>query len=124
MQRNQCFKNKYIKAIPTDEKTFLFSLESNGRIKEGMMKFENVDGFGLTFFPLKDYQKILFGVGGGSEFAICVKEFKFESYCFQFEKHFDYHGYKQVLCGEKNFDPKHFFVIQMQQSKKIIRTKK
>ena len=46
------------------------------------------------------------------------ENYKNESYCYQFEDNFDYHGIEKALCGkilnnDENFTPKRILVIQM-----------
>ena len=100
------------KWVMTDKKTFLFSLQSNGRIKEGMMKFEIRNTiFGIYIYSSSSIDW-LFGIGSGCSIEVFKKHKKFSSYCIQ-NLSFDFHGYDYALCGSKNFSPTRFVVIQM-----------
>ena len=97
--------NKYI----TDSKAFLFSLQSNGRIK-GMMKFEIKDS-SHAFVLSNDGYSPLFWFGYGEDLKIYRKQYKTDSYCTQ--SSYEYHGNEKALCGKDKFIPKRFVVIQM-----------
>ncbi|GAB1223493.1 hypothetical protein ENUP19_0149G0031 [Entamoeba nuttalli] len=93
-----------------DSQSFLFSLESKGRI-EGMKKFDikyPEDAFWLH--NKSDYS--LFGNG----YDICVykENNKIKSYCYQ--RSFEYKGISNALCGKSHpdhFTPKRIIVIEM-----------
>ncbi|BFU22821.1 trichohyalin, putative [Entamoeba histolytica] len=77
-----------------DSKSFVFSLESNGRI-EGMKKF--------------DIKKSTIDI------AVFKENDKTKSYCCQYS--FEYEGIKSALCGKEYpnnyFTPKRIIVIEM-----------
>ena len=81
------------------------------------MKFECTKGYGICFYNKYDYLGKLFGLGGGSDIGIYRENAKEKSYCHQYEIYFNYHEYKNALCGAYNFTPKRFIVIQMKQKK-------
>ncbi|BFU25907.1 trichohyalin, putative [Entamoeba histolytica] len=93
-----------------DSQSFVFSLESNGRI-EGMKKFdikESEYAFGL-------YNKsddCLFVFGNGDDICVCKENNKTESRCSQ-QDSFEYEGISNALCGKKYFTPKRIIVIEM-----------
>ena len=115
IQQYSYFENGQIKGYSnSDERAFLFSLQSNGRIKEPM-KFEidyskRANAFWL--FPKDDKQ--LFGIGG-CDIIINKEEYKNECCCFQFT--FQYKQYKDVLIGKQGktnpFTVKRILVFQM-----------
>ncbi|BFU26698.1 predicted protein [Entamoeba histolytica] len=100
--------NSYI----NDSKSFVFSLESNGRI-EGMMKFdikEPQHAFGL--FNQSD--NCLFQFGYCGDIFVYKENNKTESYCIQ--DSFEYEGISNALCGNEwpnHFTPKRIIVIEM-----------
>ena len=97
--------------IETNCDTFLFSLRSNGRIKE-MMKFEikNINN-GCLLKPNAD--NVLISLGSGSIY-LYKKNCKEQSCCYQHKQsHFDYHGINNALCGSHKFKPKRIIVIEM-----------
>ena len=103
----------------TDNKSFEFNLESNGRLKQPM-KFEikNTNG-GYKLYKKSGYY--LIGLGNITLFK---ENYKNKSYCDKNENRFDYHGIEKALCGKtkyiensrlkgENFKPKRILVIQM-----------
>ncbi|GAB1218649.1 hypothetical protein ENUP19_0001G0017 [Entamoeba nuttalli] len=99
----------------SDSKSFVFSLESNGRL-DGMMKFDIKDqqhAFGLG----KQSYDWLFAFGYGNGFGdICAgkENYKTNSYCIQ--RSFEYEGISNALCGKLRpecFTPKRIIVIEM-----------
>ncbi|BFU23497.1 trichohyalin, putative [Entamoeba histolytica] len=91
-----------------DSKSFLFSLESNGRI-EGMKKFDikkPQDAFCLC----NQSYDCLFAFGFGDIFVYKEND-KTLSYCNQ--RSFEYKGISNALCGKGYFMPKRIIVIEM-----------
>ncbi|GAB1220411.1 hypothetical protein ENUP19_0053G0002 [Entamoeba nuttalli] len=92
-----------------DSKSFVFSLESNGRIYE-MMKFDII----LPECAFKIYNQSnyhLFSFGNGGDIDVYKENIKTESYCIQYS--FEYEGIENALCGKYNFTPKRIIVIEM-----------
>ena len=108
---NTKVERKYCDWSSTDNNSFLFSLQSNGRIKEGMMKFEYKHGKGIWVGT--KINSILFSVGGGSDIGIKNQNEKSSCWCNQNNSYWNYHGYQNALCGGYNFTLKRFIVIQM-----------
>ena len=103
------------KWVPTDTNSFLFNLKSQNRLKT-MMKYEiRKDRFGYKMFDLADDCL----VNLGDRMAICLfkENKKFESYCFQDGRFFNYHGVDDALVGKTGYDecfvPSRIIVIQM-----------
>ncbi|EDR24606.1 hypothetical protein EDI_280700 [Entamoeba dispar SAW760] len=97
-----------------DPNSFLFSLESNGRIDE-MMKFD-INDQQHAFYLCNSINGCLFGFGGGYEGDICVykENNKTQSSCKQ--RSFSYKGITNALCGKQNperFTPQRIIVIEM-----------
>ena len=95
-----------------DPNSFLFSLRSNGRIKEGMKKFEIIkpeDAFRI--YPPGDSEQDLFELGWG-DFRVFTKEKASQSYTAN-GRSYNYHGIGYALSGGFNFTPQRIFVIQM-----------
>ncbi|BFU24504.1 trichohyalin, putative [Entamoeba histolytica] len=91
-----------------DSKSFLFSLESNGRMK-GMMKFDIKEPqFAFYLYTQSDYSLFEFGRG---DIAVCKENYKTLSSCHQ--RSFEYKGISNALCGKYNFTPKRIIVIEM-----------
>ncbi|BFU25321.1 predicted protein [Entamoeba histolytica] len=94
-----------------DSQSFVFSLESNGRI-EGMKKFD-IKQPEDAFCLYNQSHDFLFAFGGND---ICVykEDNKTESYCYQ--DSFEYEGITKALCGKQHperFTPKRIIVIEM-----------
>ncbi|BFU19643.1 predicted protein [Entamoeba histolytica] len=112
--------DKYGKWI-YDSHSFVFSLESKGRI-EGMKKFDikypeiafwlfNQSHDCLFSFGCYDY---LFEIVSGSDIYVCKENNKTKSSCKQFS--YEYKGIRNALCGNKfpnRFTPKRIIVIEM-----------
>ena len=100
----------------TDNKSFEFNLQSNGRLPTPM-KFEIKDskkgGYWL-YRKLNDYYLIVLG-----DIFLYKENKKNQSSCWQNEWRFDYHGIQKALCGKTYhnlsgyFTPKRILVIQM-----------
>ncbi|BFU24392.1 predicted protein [Entamoeba histolytica] len=95
-----------------DSKSFLFSLESNGRI-EGMMKF-NIKQPQHAFWLFNQSHDRLFGFGCGGDICVYKENNKTKSFCKQ--RSFEYEGISNALCGKEipdRFTPKRIIVIEM-----------
>ncbi|BFU24580.1 TLD, putative [Entamoeba histolytica] len=94
-----------------DSQSFVFSLESNGRI-EGMKKFDI--RLPLYAFCLSNQSdNCLFALGLG-DILVCKENNKTESFCSQHS--FDYKRISNALCGKQlpeRFTPKRIIVIEM-----------
>ncbi|BFU20639.1 TLD, putative [Entamoeba histolytica] len=102
--------NKVDKWI-SDSKSFVFSLESKGRI-EGMMKFD-IKQPQCAFWLFNQSYDCLFSFG---YYDICVykENNKTESHCYP--RSFEYKGISKALCGNEYpeyFTPKRIIVIEM-----------
>ena len=110
---------------PPGPNTFLFSLQSNGRIN-GMMKFEMKKLKGEGFFLPNKRNQYLFGNYINNAFVV-LKQYKdnqSRGYCFEREYCFNYHGIEKALCGKtysQSFTPKRIVVIQMEYKLFIIK---
>ncbi|BFU21880.1 trichohyalin, putative [Entamoeba histolytica] len=95
-----------------DSKSFVFSLESNGRIEE-MKKFDIKEPeYAFYLHNQSDDLLFAFGFGDGYEDIIVFKENdKTQSFCNQYS--FEYNEIENALCGNENFTPKRFIVIEM-----------
>ena len=106
--------DNYISTMKTDQKSFLFNLESNGRLSEAM-KFEIKDKYkgGYKLCDKSQYWLIELG-----DIRLFKENNKNDSHCYQNDDIFDYHGIDKALCGKKefynSFIPKRIVVIQMQ----------
>ncbi|BFU22165.1 trichohyalin, putative [Entamoeba histolytica] len=91
-----------------DSKSFLFSLESNGRI-ERMKKFD-IKRPQCAFCLFNQSDDLLFSFGWRD---ICVykENYKTISYCYPWS--FEYKGIENALCGNHDFTPKRIIVIEM-----------
>ncbi|BFU23962.1 trichohyalin, putative [Entamoeba histolytica] len=96
-----------------DSKSFVFSLESNGRI-EGMKKFD-IKQPQYAFYLNNQTQDCLFAFGKYIHDIVIGKENnKTISYCDQ--SSFEYKGIENALCGKQfpnRFTPKRIIVIEM-----------
>ena len=99
--------DKYYDSI-TDSKSFVFSLESNGRL-DSMRKF-NIEEPECAFWLYNKSDDCLFAIGD-SDIVICKKG-SGEPYCEQ--DSFNYEGNQNTLSGKDvYFSLKRFIVIQM-----------
>ena len=104
---------KYHQYIETDNKSFEFNLQSNGRLKHPM-KFEikDLEKGGYHLYEKSDDYLITLG-----DIVLFKENKKNKSCCFQRETQFDYHGTKNALCGKTGwgtpFTSKRILVIQM-----------
>ena len=117
---NTQINDEYAKILPTDEKSFIFNLESNGRLKEGMMKFELKEtSYGYRMWN-KDHKSLIY-LG---DLVLLKKENKNKCYCFE-SKYFDYHNISKAVSGKcagyrsnmffgDCFEMKRLIVIQME----------
>ncbi|ELP85030.1 hypothetical protein EIN_079620 [Entamoeba invadens IP1] len=93
-----------------DDKAFVFSLESNGRLV-GMKRFNIKKERKRDAFRLGSEQwEWLFWVGFRDIF-VWKKGSEYENFCEQ--QSFDYEGYQNALCGETNFLVARIIVVQM-----------
>ncbi|BFU21509.1 trichohyalin, putative [Entamoeba histolytica] len=91
-----------------DSKSFVFSLESKGRMK-GMMKFDiKLPEYAFILFNQSDIW--LFEIGLG-DIAVFKENYKTNSFCNQYS--FEYEGITNALCGKYHFTPKRIIVIEM-----------
>ena len=105
-----------MKKIETDNKSFEFNLESNGRLKQPM-KFEIKHLYKGGYDLYEKSSWFLIDLG---DIGLYKENKKNESCCLQIEDKFDYHGIENALCGkvvdefgEMKFTPKRILVIQM-----------
>ncbi|EMS12192.1 hypothetical protein KM1_058620 [Entamoeba histolytica HM-3:IMSS] len=94
-----------------DPNSFVFSLESNGKLK-GMMKF-NIKESKHAFKIYNQLDNCLFSFGLG-DIDVYKENNKIKSYCHQ--DSFEYNGISNVLCGKdytEYFTPKRIIVIEM-----------
>ncbi|BFU21942.1 trichohyalin, putative [Entamoeba histolytica] len=96
-----------------DSNSFLFSLESKGRMK-GMIKFDiEIPQNAFCLFNQSDDRLFEFG-HGYSDILVCKENNKTQSYCNQYS--FEYEGISNALCGKQHpnhFTPKRIIVIEM-----------
>ena len=95
----------------TNEKTFLFNLQSNKRLSKPM-KFDIVqcdDAYKL--FPKN--HKTLIHLGKVGQIRIMKNDSGELSSCFQSNKSFDYQNINHALCGKTDFSIQRFCVFQM-----------
>ncbi|BFU19916.1 trichohyalin, putative [Entamoeba histolytica] len=96
-----------------DSKSFVFSLESNGRM-EGMKKFD-IKEPDCTFKLWNQTSTCLFEFGSnGDDICVYKENKKTKSYCEQ--QSFEYNEIENALCGKECFTPKRIIVIEMIQS--------
>ena len=109
--------DKYDKLTKTDDKSFEFNLQSNGRLQHPM-KFEIKDTTSGYQLYTNDYKKHYLCVFGS--IAIYKQPFENQSCYWMRDTEFNFHGIKSAIAG-KLFDsdnvayfiPKRFLVIQM-----------
>ncbi|BFU24568.1 trichohyalin, putative [Entamoeba histolytica] len=95
-----------------DSKSFLFSLESNGRI-ERMMKFD-IKEQQYAFRLHNQYDDCLFSFGLSGDILVYKENNKTKSWCYH--RSFDYKRISNALCGKQypnRFTPKRIIVIEM-----------
>ncbi|BFU24830.1 predicted protein [Entamoeba histolytica] len=96
-----------------DSKSFLFSLESNGRI-EGMKKFD-IKRPQYAFYLNNQSHHCLFEFGYCGDIFVRKENNKTYSFCYQ--DSFEYEGIRNALCGKEwpnnYFTPKRIIVIEM-----------
>ncbi|EMD47994.1 Hypothetical protein EHI5A_200360, partial [Entamoeba histolytica KU27] len=94
-----------------DSKSFVFSLESNGRI-EGMMKFDIIEPEYAFWIPKKNETFGYLFAFGHIDIDVYNKSRKSVSNCHQ--KSFNYKGMKNALRGkDEYFCPKHIIIVEM-----------
>ncbi|BFU21936.1 trichohyalin, putative [Entamoeba histolytica] len=100
-----------VESYINDSKSFLFSLESNGRIK-GMKKFDiKYPEYAFILHNQSDDCLFAFGFGYFCDIRVYKENNKTKSYCNQ--RSFEYKGVRNALCGKYNFTPKRIIVIEM-----------
>ena len=108
-------EERYKYWINTNTNTFLFSLKSNGRIKEGMMKFECISGT-CGYYLYENHDFGLINLGGATD--LYLQKYEHRTICHGGnqikEPYYNYHGYKNALFGDQgNFTLKRMIVVQM-----------
>ncbi|BFU25299.1 TLD, putative [Entamoeba histolytica] len=94
-----------------DSQSFLFSLESNGRMK-GMKRFD-IEQPLYAFYLINQTDDCLFSFGYG-DIVVYKENDKIKSSCKQ--NSFEYEGISNALCGKQHpdrFTPKRIIVIEM-----------
>lgn len=97
------------KTFIEDNHSFVFSLRSNGRLKE-MKRFDIKDKT-HAFVLYKNKTMGLFGFGEGRDISVWKKSAAEKSYTTQ--KSFDYEKNILALTGANNFTPKRIIVLQL-----------
>ncbi|BFU25565.1 predicted protein [Entamoeba histolytica] len=92
-----------------DSKSFVFSLESNGRI-EGMKKFDIIKDQQHAFWLCSQSSDRLFKFES-YDIYLYKENNKTYSYCKQ--SSFEYEGISNALCGKYHFTPKQIIAIEM-----------
>ncbi|BFU26611.1 trichohyalin, putative [Entamoeba histolytica] len=95
-----------------DSKSFVFSLESKGRMK-GMKKFDIKEPEN-AFCRFNKSNNYLFGFGLLGDIRVYKENDKTYSHCQQYS--FEYKGISNALCGKQHpnhFTPKRIIVIEM-----------
>ena len=107
---------RYNRLIRTNNKSFEFNLESNGRLQQPM-KFEIKDLREGGYYLHEKSHSCLISLG---DICLYKENYKNQSHCIRNEDDFDYHGIKNELCektgysfGGDNFTTKRITVIQM-----------
>nr|BAN39393.1 hypothetical protein [Entamoeba histolytica] len=101
-----------VESCITDQKSFLFSLESKGRMKR-MMKFD-IKEPRCAFYLNSQTDDCLFEFGFGHDICVFKENNKTQSYCYQ--RSFEYNGISNALCGKQlpeRFTQKRIMVIEM-----------
>ncbi|BFU22338.1 trichohyalin, putative [Entamoeba histolytica] len=96
-----------------DSKSFVFSLDSNGRI-EGMMKFDIIKDQQYAFCLYYQSDEYLFSFGDGCDICVGKENYQTKSSCYQYS--YEYEGISNALCGKEwpnRFTPKRIIVIEM-----------
>ncbi|BFU22376.1 predicted protein [Entamoeba histolytica] len=95
-----------------DSQSFVFSLESKGRLK-GMKKFD-IKRPEFAFYLFNQSDDCLFAFGYYDDIVVFKENDKTRSYCKQ--RSFEYEGISNALCGKQypyRFTPKRIIVIEM-----------
>ena len=86
------------KHIPTNDKSYEFNLQSNGRFKE-TMKFPIVNKRkGYSLFDEDDKRLITIG-----NIYLYKENYQHLSFCLNNEKNYDYQGISNAICGKTRF---------------------
>ena len=109
---NTKIEPKYNEIISTNSQSFLFNLQSNGRL-EKPLKFEWTDiHFGwYKLFDSSNYRLISL-----CEINLMKEEEHSDSFCSQTENWINYENIPKALCGKTDpntFLPHHFFLIHL-----------
>ena len=96
-------KDEFNKWISTNDKSFQFNLQSNGRLSN-MMKFESKNN-SIEYFLCDKSDKSLIKLG---DIFLNKENDKSLCYCLQNENKFVYHGIKNALCGKTIFMDKQY----------------
>ena len=87
----------------TDQSSFLFNLESKGRLKQ-MTRFDIID-VKCPYSLYKKKSEHLITLGGYEQIKLYKKEMRTICRCNQYNKVFDYQGIKTALCGKHHKNP-------------------
>ncbi|BFU21524.1 predicted protein [Entamoeba histolytica] len=107
-----------VESYINDSQSFLFSLESNGRMK-GMKKFD-IKQPQYAFYLHNQSNDYLFAFGGGlfglfvfgyNDICVYKENNKTQSSCNPWS--FEYKGISNALCGKDRFTPKRIIAIEM-----------
>ena len=106
----------YVEWQQTDDKSFQFNLQSKNNRLDKPMKFEIKD---LKDGGIKLYEKSYDDLIELGNIYLNKENSKNQSYCYQNENNFNYHGIENAVCGKTwinggCFTPKRILVIQME----------
>ena len=97
---NTVIEERYDEWVPTDSHSFEYNLQSRNKRLDKPMKYEIKDskygGYRLYF----KYIKCLIEIG---DIILMKEENKKESWCYQNDDYFDYHGIESALNGNYGF---------------------
>ena len=102
-----------------DTKTFLFNIESNGRL-ENPLQFPILESRSQCVLHKKD-KDILMTLGYHGQIKLYKKNLKEKSECQQYNNAYDYYGIPNALCGKSSrlcFTPVNIVVYQMKKNSK------
>ena len=117
---NTQVKREYFVGQHTNNKSFLFNLQSKDNRLEKPMKFEIKHLYygSIQLSPISSGYESLIYLG---DIHLNKENNKNGSCCQQYEDYFNYHGIQKALCGKigtwisgERFPPKRIFVVQMQ----------
>ena len=115
---NTQIEEEYYLPKETDNKSFQFNIQSNGRLEKSIKcKIKDTEYGGYYLFDKSDEYEQLIIIG---DITLFKESLKNQSYCEQHEDYFNYHGIENALCGKQpnddgkmKFTPKRIVVIQM-----------